>query len=254
MRKSLGDKRNELVKEHIDQLVRLATAFEEGEYAKIFDTTDFGYRKITVERPLRLNFMVSPDRIERLWDQKAFQGLANSKKKGMAGEIEVEAGKTQQEAILSALEKLDSENLYKDRDEFRRDLDAALRDAGVRVGAPIKKAILSALSERDPMPRSACDGKGTPEPDPELRNFENVALKEGVYDYFEREVRPHLPDAWIDENARDHKDGSVGKVGYEINFNRYFYRYEPPRPLEEIDAEIKAVEAEILEMLQDVTT
>src|SRR5215211_1495454 len=254
MRKSLGDKRNELVKEHIDQLVSLATAFEEGEYAKIFDTTDFGYRRITVERPLRLNLMVSPDRIERLWDQKAFQGLANSKKKGMAGEIEVEAGRAQQEAILGALKKLDPENLYKDRDGFRRDLDAALRDAGVRVGAPIKKAILSALSERNPDADICVDGKGTPEPDPELRDTENVPLKESVYDYFEREVLPHVPDAWIDENVRDHKDGRVGKVGYEINFNRYFYRYEPPRPLEEIDAEIKAVEAEILEMLREVTT
>ncbi len=81
-----------------------------------------------------------------------------------------------------------------------------------------------------------------------------MLLSEDVHDYFGREVLPHVPDAWIDEGVRDHKDGGVGKVGYEINFNRHFYRYEPPRPLEEIDAEIKAVEEEILEMLREVTT
>lgn len=83
---------------------------------------------------------------------------------------------------------------------------------------------------------------------------ENVPLSESVYEYFEREVLSHVPDAWIDENVRDSKDGGIGKVGYEINFNRYFYRYEAPRALEEIDAEIKSVEAEILEMLREVTT
>jgi type I restriction enzyme M protein len=141
-----------------------------------------------------------------------------------------------------------------DREEFRRDLDAALREAGVKVGTPVKKAIISALSERDPGAEVCTDSRGNSEPDPELRDSENVPLKEDVYSYFEREVLRHVPDARIDEGVRDHKDGGVGKVGYEINFNRYFYRYEPPRPLEEIDAEIKAVEAEILEMLREVTT
>ncbi len=106
MRKSLGDKRNELGDDHVDRLVGLATGFEEDEHAKIFETTDFGYRRITVERPLRLNFSASPERIARLEDEKAFQSLAVSKKKGMAGEIEAEAGKTQQTAILRALKVL----------------------------------------------------------------------------------------------------------------------------------------------------
>lgn len=92
------------------------------------------------------------------------------------------------------------------------------------------------------------------EPDTELRDFENVPLEEDVYGYFEREVKPHLPDAWINESVRDEKDGGIGRVGYEINFNRYFYKYEPPRPLEEIDADIKTVEREILELLGEVTS
>ncbi len=146
------------------------------------------------------------------------------------------------------------QRIYLDRREFDRDLDAALKDAGVKVGAPVRKAILLALSERDPDAEVCTDKRGNPEPDPELRDTENVLLSEDVHDYFGREVLPHVPDAWIDEGVRDHKDGGVGKVGYEINFNRYFYRYEPPRPLEEIDADIKAVEEEILEMLREVTT
>jgi type I restriction enzyme M protein len=79
-----------------------------------------------------------------------------------------------------------------------------------------------------------------------------VPLKEDIYAYFDREVRPHVPDAWINEDVRDEKDGKVGKVGYEVNFNRNFYQYEPPRSLEQIDADIKTLEAEILKMLGEV--
>ncbi len=103
--------------------------------------------------------------------------------------------------ILGALEGLDPERLYLDRAESERDLDGALKDAGVKVGASVRKAILSALSERDPEAEVCIDRKGNLEPNPELRDYENVPLKEDVYDYFEREVLPHVPDAWIDENV-----------------------------------------------------
>ncbi|MGH8245957.1 MAG: hypothetical protein ACREUU_05945 [Gammaproteobacteria bacterium] len=80
-----------------------------------------------------------------------------------------------------------------------------------------------------------------------------MPLSESVQNFFEREVRPHVPDAWIDTSRRDEKDGQVGVVGYEINFNRYFYRYTPPRPLEEIEADIRGIETDILRMLAEVT-
>ena len=131
-------------------------------------------------------------------------------------------------------------------------LDAAMRTAGIDLAKPLKKAVLSALSERDEKADICKDSKGNPEPDPEFRDFENVPLKEDIYAYFDREVRPHVPDAWVNQSVRDEKDGKTGKVGYEINFNRYFYQYEPPRPLEEIDADIKDLEAEILKMLGEV--
>jgi type I restriction enzyme M protein len=108
------------------------------------------------------------------------------------------------------------------------------------------------LSERDANADICTDSKGNPEPDTELRDHELVPLAEDWRDYVAREVTPFVLDAWVDESHTDARDGEVGRVGYEINFNRSFYRYVPPRPLEEIDAELKALEAEIAELLKEV--
>jgi type I restriction enzyme M protein len=132
-------------------------------------------------------------------------------------------------------------------------LDAATKKAGIRLAAPVRKAILSALSECDETAAICCDKEGNPEPDPELRDNESVPLAESVESFFAREVKPQVPDAWIDTDKRDPKDDQVGIVGYEINFNRYFYRYKPPRPLEEIEAEIRDTERDIVRMLAEVT-
>jgi type I restriction enzyme M protein len=140
-----------------------------------------------------------------------------------------------------------------DRNEFENTLDSAARKAKLALSAAVKKAILSALSERDETAAICRDKDGNPEPDPELRDTESVPLSESVQVFFEREVRPHVPDAWIDTSKRDEKDGQVGIVGYEINFNRYFYRYTPPRPLEEIEADIRSIETDIMKMLAAVT-
>jgi type I restriction enzyme M protein len=115
----------------------------------------------------------------------------------------------------------------------------------VRLSAAELKAVLSALGERDETAEICRDKRGKPEPDPELRDTENVPLKESIEAYFQREVLPHVPDAWIDE--------AKTKVGYEIPLNRHFYRYEPPRSLEEIEADIKVLEGEILALLKEVT-
>jgi type I restriction enzyme M protein len=117
----------------------------------------------------------------------------------------------------------------------------------------VTRAILSALSERDETATICRDAEGGPEPDPDLRDTESVPLAEPVEAFFEREVKPHVPDAWIDTARRDEKDGQVGIIGYEINFNRYFYRYTPPRPLEDIEADIRAIETDIMRMLSEVT-
>jgi type I restriction enzyme M protein len=253
MRKSLGNKRREISNEQIKQITDLFTVFKEGEQCKIFDSTDFGYRKITVERPLRLNFQASPERIARVKHETAFQNLATSKKKGAKERAkEEQEGREAQQAILSMLNKL-PQTMLKNRPDFVAYLDEAEEAAGFRLKAPIRKAILSALSERDETAEICRDEDGNPEPDPELRDTENVPLGEDIHVYFDREAKPHVPDAWINTAIVDHKDGKVGKIGYEINFNRYFYKYQPPRPLEAIESDIKAVEKDIVRMLGEIS-
>jgi type I restriction enzyme M protein len=166
--------------------------------------------------------------------------------------LEEEAGRQQQSAILHMLGGL-PDALFKDRAEFEKILNQAARKAKVKLSSSLRKAILAALSERDETAEMCRDKDGHPEPDTELRDTEDVPLRQDVTEYFEREVKPHVPDAWINTGVRDHKDGEVGRVGYEINFNRYFYQYQPPRPLEEIETDIRTLEQEIMEMLHEVT-
>jgi type I restriction enzyme M protein len=242
MRKSLGAKRREIPDNARDEIVRIYSEMLNGEgewseFSKIFDTTDFGYREIRVERPLKLNFQASPERIDRLDTERAFQKLDED----------------EQEAIRSSLGSMPGD-LYRNRDEFDAELIGALNGAGIQAGAPLRKAILNALSERDDEADVCVDSKVNPEPDSELRDYELVPLGERWQDYVEREVTPFVPDAWVDTSYTDARDGEVGRVGYEINFNRYFYQYVPPRPLEEIDAELKELEAEIAGLLKEVAS
>ncbi|MGH7794696.1 MAG: N-6 DNA methylase, partial [Candidatus Binatia bacterium] len=278
MRKSLGDKRREIPLERAQDILKILADFKDGDtrlftkngqseeiiVSKVFPTTHFGFRKITVERPLRLNFQASPERIARLEDEKGFQALAQSKKKGAAGAKEQAEGRALQEAIRRLVNGLPN-TLFKDRAEFDRALDDAAKKSSLKFAAPVRKAILSALSERDETAAICRDADGNPEADPELRDTESVPLPTGedpidaagvpasVRLFFDREVKPHVPDAWIDTSRRDPKDGKVGLVGYEINFNRYFYRYTPPRPLEDIESDIRGIEIDIVRMLAEVT-
>ena len=241
MRKSLGSKRREIPEAARKEVVHIYADMlngngEYGEFSKTFDTSEFGYREVRVERPLRLNFQVAPERIERLKVEKAFLKLdANA-----------------QAAILETLRSRFPRTLFTNRDQFDKSLAGALKAKGIKIGTPIRKAIVSALSERDEGDDICTDKNDNPEPDTDLRDHELVPLKEDWREYVEREVKPFVPDAWVDENHRDARDGEVGRVGYEINFNRYFYRYVPPRPLEEIDAELKTLEAEIAGLLKEV--
>lgn len=251
MRKSMGDKRREISVENRREIIAILKAATKNGRSKFFPTEFFGYRKITVERPLRLNFRADAERIARLEDERAFRGLSESKKKGKAGEQEAAEGRALQEEIRKLLAGM-PDTLFTDREEFLAALGKAVKRAGMKLSAPIQKAILSALSERDDTAAICRDKDGNPEPDPELRDTESVPLGESVDAYFEREVKPFVPDAWINTAIRDHKDGDVGKVGYEVNFNRYFYNYTPPRELAAIEADIKGIEKDILEMLREV--
>ena len=236
MRKSLGDKRKELGKQHIDVVTQLygealhAAADEAHPLhgkVKVFPNEAFGYQRITVERPLKLRFELSEETLAALTESKVIQKLEQS------------------EEFLAAVRTLLGQTWY-----AKNDAMLALKDAIVAAGllwptgAPFGKALREAVGVRDPE-GEVQKVKGLPEPDPELRDYENVPLGEDLGDYLKREVHPHVPDAWIDE--------SKTKIGYEIPFTRHFYVYRPPRPLAEIDAELKQLEADIQALLGEVT-
>jgi len=236
MRKSLGSKRQYITEDQISELVRLYGSFEQTAQSKIFPIDAFGYRRITVERPLRLNFQTSAERIAKVLEEKALQRL--------------DSAALQQ--LLAALQTMDAGQLHRNREQFSKLLKKALAVHGVSLSAVELKALLNALSERDP-DADICTIKGQPEADSGLRDNENVPLGESVYDYFQREVIPHVPDPWIDESKTDAQDGEVGIVGFEIPFNRHFYVFQPPRPLAEIDRDLKACTDRIKQMIEGLS-
>lgn len=288
MKKSLNNKRNEISDEQIDALTRLYGNYSDGERAevvidhktgetdtrvvsRVFENREFGFLKVTVERPLRMNFEASTDRIARLDDQSAFANLASSKKRKdeSAAQKEIAEGEVLQQAIRDLLATLAGKGRYMDREAFAADLGKAAKKANLKLPAPIRKAIFAALGERDPAAAICGDSKGNPEPDSELRDTENIPLPEGtqlplpmafgpdkpndqlvekfrpaIDAYMAREVLPHVPDAWVDYGKT--------KVGYEIPVNRHFYVYKPPRPLPEIEADIGRLEGEIADLLKEL--
>ena len=219
MSRSLGNKRNEIgdgENGRLDQIAELTNIYGEFQadatrrlevdgkekdmiVSKIFDNDDFGYWRITVERPLRLNFQVSDERIAKLESEATFANLAVSKKRGGAALEEIEEGKKLQESIRAALQTLGNK-LYKNREAFEADVTKALKAADVKVSAQVKKAILNVLAERDETADICTDKDGNPEPDADLRDYENVPLKDDIDEYMKREVLPHVPDAWVDES------------------------------------------------------
>jgi type I restriction enzyme M protein len=286
MKKSLNNKRNEIGDDHIAALTRLYANNRNGEttevvvdhktgaterrvVSRIFDNREFGFLKVVVERPLRMHFEASVERIARLDQQSAFANLAASKKRKdeKAVRREIAVGEAQQQAIRDMLATLKRKGRYMDRSVFEADLDKAATKAGLKLLGPLKKAIFAALGERDPKAEICRDGKGRPEPDSELRDTENIPLpkraelplpmafgpdkpndelvrtyRKTIDAYMIREVLPHVPDAWVDYDKT--------KVGYEIPINRHFYVYKPPRPLGQIEADIRQLEGEIADLLK----
>ncbi len=223
-KRSLGDKRRHITASQIDELVKIYGRLEDSEQSKIFDNTDFGYTRVTVERPLRLCYQMTIEDKSRFLD--ACPHLLDD--------------------VQAIDEELDRKSLTDWNAVWKR-IKSLLHQRGSRWKYSEEKLFREVFTKKDPEAQPVKAGgrdKGF-EPDTALRDFENVPLKEDIEAYFEREVRPHVPDAWMDR--------SKDKVGYEINFNRHFYKYTPPRPLEEIDADLKKAEEEILRLLREVT-
>jgi len=244
MTRSLGNKRNEIGEEDIVKITKIYGEFKDGEYCKIFPNEYFGYTRVTVERPLRLNFQTSKERIARIEQQHGFINLAKSKKKGKEGLNEIEEGKKLQKQVEEMLLSMDAGIIYKNRQRFIEAIEQKANDIGINLKAPVTKAILNALSERDETADICMDEDNKPEPDTDLRDYENVPLMGNIDEYFKREVLPHVPDAWMDR--------SKDKVGYEINFTKEFYKYKPLRSIEEIRKDILALEKETEGLLQEI--
>ncbi len=240
MRKSLGSKRNLITDKQIDEITRIYGEFEQNGLVRIFDNDDFGYERITVERPLRLRFDITEDSIAALQGGSGFEKLAVSRKKGKTGEKEIAEGKKLQGRIIEIL-KAHTGKHWMDAALFTEDIKQIF--GGLRLDAKLLKILTEGLGQRDENAAIVRDNKDRPKADPKLRDNENVPLKEDIREYFDREVLPHVPDAWIDE--------SKTVRGYEIPFTRHFYTYTPPRPLEEIESELLILQQEILELMSE---
>ncbi|WP_192255307.1 type I restriction-modification system subunit M [Mesorhizobium caraganae] len=302
MKKSLNNKRNEITEDQIRHLTRLYGNFRDGETAevringdtgtrvvsRIFENQEFGFLKVTVERPLRMNFEATEGRIAKLDDQSAFASLATSKKRKDDKEAarEIAEGRNLQHVIRAVLATLEGKGRYVDRAVFDTDMIRAAKRAGLNLATPIKKAIFAALGQRDPDAEICRDGRGRPEPDSELRDTENIPLpeafempkafleavrkKENVAhkgaklpmffgpdkpnEYLVMAMRPAI-DAYMAREVLPHVpdawvDYDKTKVGYEIPINRHFYVYKPPRPLGDIEADITELEGEIARLLK----
>ena len=219
LRRSLGNKRREISDTQIADIVRQYGQFAEGQYSKIFDNQDFGYTRVTVERPLRLSYQMSIEGKSRFLN--ACPHLLDD---------------------VQAIDKALGREVLMDWNEVYKKIRKLQQQ---KWKATEYKLFREVFAERNPEAAPVLKGKNDYEPDTELRDFENIPLSENIDAYFGREVLPHIPDAWMDR--------SKDKVGYEINFNQHFYTYQPPRPLAIIDAELKAVEEEILKLLKEVT-
>ena len=223
-KRSLGGKRRHLTHSQIDAIVRLYGQQADEESCKVFDNPDFGYTRVTVERPLRLRYQMTLEDKSRFLD--ACPHLLDD---------------------MQAIDQSLGREPMKDWNAVWSRIADMLHSRKSRWKAPEQRLFRSVFTEKDPDAKPVARGGSVDEyePDAELRDFENVPLKDDIDTYFEREVHPHVPDAWMDR--------SKDKVGYEINFNRHFYKYTPPRPLEVIDAELKQAEEEIMRLLRAVT-
>ena len=247
MRKSLGDKRKEISPDQIDEIVRLHHDFTENDKVKIFPNESFGFLRITVERPLRLRWEVTEETRAKFAADKKIAKLST------------EVG----EALLAGLIQWGDE-VITEKPLARKKIVELMASAGQR-GKALQDTLLDVLSVRDPKAQPVLYDKGNQVPDPDLRDYENVPLppvpvtfeagvkprlstveyETAVNDYMAAEVLPYVPDAWVDHDKT--------KIGYEIPVTRHFYKYQPPRPVAEIDAEIKQLEKEIQALLVEVT-
>ncbi|MBM7499610.1 type I restriction enzyme M protein [Brachybacterium muris] len=231
MRKSVGSKRRYLSERNIEEITRLYNAFEDAEHSKIFAIEDFFYRSITVERPMRRNYALTPERIERTMAARQVTKLQDAEREALRDALGAAADAAG--GIVST-----------SRAVFTKDLKAALDEHGLKLTPAVLKVLIGELSEHDEDGELVTGPGGKSVADASLRDTENVPWDEDVEEYLQREVIPFVPDAWIDHTKT--------KEGAEIPFTRHFYEYVPPRPLQEIDQDLDEVLGRIRVRLAEV--
>lgn len=230
LRKNVGDKRNQISEENIHTILRLYDQFEEGTHSKIFSLEDFSYSSITVERPLRLNWALTADRIEKVIEAKVLQKIARVDLEILADELRKES-------------EVDSNPTF-DHEAFQERIKNASLRAGLNLSASQLKSLVSGFGERDDKAPILHDKKGKKLPDPELRDVENVPNGYDVEKYLKDKVEPFVDEYWADR--------SKDKIGYEIPFTRFFYKYKTPRELKEIDEDLNSLVSDISKLLTEV--
>ena len=274
MRKSLGEKRHLISEKQIDEISRIYGDFQESEHCKIFDKEEFGYLKVRIERPLKLNFKISEERIKNIYSENKFSKLFDEEEYNRLEKLsespdfkakqqkkldKLKEGKELQEKILNRLRENKSDKLYKNREEFKEVLKEILGDLDLKKS--LMKAVRKGLAKRDET-ADYCKKRGKIESDTDLRDYERIPFshkveeykkdysdfvekeKENIRKYFENEVKPHVPEAWVDY--------SYTRVGYEMPFTRYFYEFEELEPSHEIKEDIEELESEINKTMKKV--
>ena len=267
--KSLGKKQYEISDDGIDLITKIYKNYndynidviEDGktkslEISKIYDVEDFKYNKVTVERPLRLSYEITDEKIIALKEHPKFIEIATTKKKEkVAAAADIAKGKVIQDNILKAVESFKGEERQTSDSQFFKDMEAALDS---KVNKTLIKLFRDTLGEKDeeaaevfadpikaPIQKGrVCDWAEKPLQDTDLRDSENIKWKEDITEYFEREVLPFAPDAWMDRE----KD----KTGYEIPFTKFFYEYKPLRDLKLIMADIEELEELTEDLLEEI--
>ncbi|NCB43334.1 MAG: SAM-dependent DNA methyltransferase [Clostridia bacterium] len=270
LRRSIGKKQYKISDQGIEDITKMYMQFDEAEIdvkqddgntkptqvVKIFDYEDFKYRKVTVERPLRLAYKITDESLQRLKEDKKFMELATSKKKDPAkAKEDIEKGEKKQKQILAALEPLKEKGKINSDHQFFVAIDKCLpfklnkgqikmlRDVLGEKNEEAQEVFDNPLEEND-QTGAVHTWEVKPLYDSDLRDTENIPWKQDVDEYFATEVLPFAPDAWMDRE----KD----KIGYEIPFTKYFYEYKPLRDLDKIMADINALEEETEDLLEEI--
>jgi len=231
--KSIGKKRYMISSDQISKLEALFRDFKNTEYTKVFNFQEFGYRSITIQRPLRKKLVITNEAIERLMETKVVQKLSDSDLSTLETVLQAHVGTEKPYSWASDLAK-----------------DQTIKS--IKLNKAIQTAMQKEFGVSDPGCEPVFDDKGNPIWDPELKQIENVLLDEDLQEYMDREVLPFIPDAVLDESEKDAKDGKVGIVGYEVNFNKYFYKYVLPRTPDEIAKELLDLEKETTLLMREL--